>query len=103
MSVRFAVFAGLIAFVFLTPQAGRADDLKVLSANVFTDVLDGAFADFGTSSGKKVAFEYITAGKVRDRVRAGEAADVAIATRGLLDDLERDGKIATGTVANLAH
>lgn len=103
MAYRFALLVGLFAWVSLTSQVVVAAELKVLSANVFTGVLDNAFSDFERSSGHKVLFEYVTAGKVRDRVQANEYGDVAIATRTILDDLEKNGKIAGGTTANLAR
>jgi hypothetical protein len=48
-------------------QAVIAAEIKVLGANVFTEVLDSVFSDFERSSGHKVLFECVTAGKVRDR------------------------------------
>jgi len=76
---------------------------KGLSANVFTNVLDDHFRDYERSSGNKVVFEYATAGAVRDRVQSGEQADVAIATRPMIDQLEVAGKIARGTSVDLAR
>ena len=80
-----------------------AGEIKVLSANVFTNVLDDQFRNYERSSGNKVVFEYATAGKVRDRVLSGEQADVAIVARPMIDQLEATGKIARGTSVDLAH
>jgi molybdate transport system substrate-binding protein len=103
MTYRFVLFVGLFVWVSIASQAVIAAEVKVLSANVFTGVLDNVFTDFERSSGHKVLFEYVTAGKVRDRLQAGEYGDVAIATRTILDDLEKNGKIARGTTENLAR
>jgi molybdate transport system substrate-binding protein len=103
MTFRLLRFACLLVSIFAASAAASAAEVKVLSANVFTSVLDSAFADFERASGHKVIFEYVTAGKVRERVQAGEAGDVAIATRGILDDLEKSQKIAEGTVVTLAR
>jgi molybdate transport system substrate-binding protein len=103
MTFRFALFAGLFVSASVVSQVGLAAELKVLSANVFTGVLDNVFSDFERSSGHKVQFEYVTAGKVGDRVQAGESGDIAIATRTILDELEKNGKIAGGTTQNLAR
>jgi len=101
MIVRFVPW--LLILVSMGSQAAPAAEIKVLSANVFTGVLDGVFSDFERSSGHKVVFEYVTAGKVRERVQADEAGDVAIATRAILEDLEKRHKIAGGTTLNLAR
>jgi len=98
MIVRFVPW--LLILVSMGSQAAPAAEIKVLSANVFTGVLDGVFSDFERSSGHKVVFEYVTAGKVRERVQAD---DVAIATRAILEDLEKRHKIAGGTTLNLAR
>jgi len=103
MSFRFALVAGSFVLASVVSPGGLAAELKVLSANVFTGVLDDVFTDFERLSGHKVVFEYVTAGKVRDRVQADEYGDVAIATRTILDDLEKNAKIADGTTANFAR
>jgi molybdate transport system substrate-binding protein len=89
-------------FALFTSVASGAE-LKVLSANVFTSVLDEYFHAFEAAFGHKVTFEYATAGKVRDRINSGERADIVIATRPVIDQLEAKGKIAVGTKLDLAH
>lgn len=95
----------LIAFACFAAFANIANaaEIKVLSANVFTGVLDEPFRDYERSSGNKVVFEYATAGKVKDRVQSGEPADVAIVTRPMIDQLEASGKILGGSTVDLAR
>jgi len=95
----------LIAFASLSVSGyvGNAAEVKVLSANVFTGVLDEHFRDHERTSGNKVIFEYATAGKVRDRIQSGEPADVVIVTRPMIDQLETTGKIVHGTSVDLAR
>ena len=88
MMYRFVLFAGLFVWATVVSQAVIAAEVKVLSANVFTGVLDSVFSDFERSSGHKVLFECVTAGKVRDRAQADEFDDVAIATRTITNDLQ---------------
>jgi molybdate transport system substrate-binding protein len=99
-----AILTGFLAtmFAFMAGHAS-AGEIRVLSANVFTDVLDEHFHDYERSSGNKVVFEYATAGKVRERLQSGEQADVAILTRPLLDQLGASGKILQGTATDLAR
>lgn len=92
-----------LACLGLVGSFANAGEIKILSANVFTNVLDDHFRDYERSSGNKVVFEYATAGQVRDRVQSGEQADVAIATRPMIDQLEAAGKIARGTSVDFAR
>lgn len=100
---RAAVLLGLaLAACLAVAGPAAAAELSVLSANVFTGVLDEVVKGFEASSGHKVAITYATAGRIRDRVLSGEAGDVAVLTRPLIDRLERDGRIAHGTVRSFA-
>jgi len=92
-----------LACLGLLGNFANASEIKVLSADVFTNVLDDQFRDYERSSGDKVVFEYATAGKVRDRVQSGEQADVVIVTRPMIDQLEAAGKVARGTSVDLAR
>ena len=90
------LFAATLSFavgsVFLT--AAYADEIRLLSANVFTGVLDEPIAGYARSAGQTVAIVYATAGQIRNRLRDGEIADVTILPRPMIDDLQRAGKIA---------
>ena len=103
MPPRSVLFSGLLAAFTLVSNVSFSAEIKVLSANVFTGVLDGHFRDFERSSGHKVVFDYATAGNIKNRVQSGEFGDVAITTRLLMDELERDGKIVRGTTTNIAR
>ena len=52
--------------------AANAAEIKVLSANVFTGVLDELVGDFERTTGHKVTIVYGTAGAIRNRVQAGQ-------------------------------
>lgn len=93
---------GLIVLVGTASQP-QAAEVRVLSANVFTNVLDDVFRDFERASGHHVTFVYVTAGVGKNRIQAGEVPDVAILPRPMLDELTQQGKVASGTVADLAH
>jgi molybdate transport system substrate-binding protein len=83
--------------------AGDANEIKVLSANVFTGVLDRLFGEFERQSGHKVSFIYGTAGAIKARVQAGEFGDVAILPRSMLDELVVQGRISSGSIVDLAR
>jgi molybdate transport system substrate-binding protein len=83
--------------------AAHAAEIKVLSANVFTGVLEGLFGEFERQSGHKVSFIYGTAGAIKTRVQAGEFGDVTILPRPMLDQLLAQGRIAPGSIVDLAR
>jgi molybdate transport system substrate-binding protein len=91
------------AMLLAIAHAASASEIKLLSADVFTGVLDSFVGEFERSSGHKVVIVYGTAGNIRGRVESDEPGDVAIVTRPMIDQLERTGKIATGTTRDLAH
>ena len=58
---------------------------------------------FERSSGHKVTLALATAGKVRDRLLAGEAADVAFVTASVIAEVEAAGKLVAGSRVELAR
>jgi|HubBroStandDraft_6_1064221.scaffolds.fasta_scaffold22042_4 molybdate transport system substrate-binding protein len=103
MSSRSAVLAGLFAVCALLPEVAGAAEIRLLSANVFTGVLDGPIKDFERASGHSVVIIYATAGNIKGRVQSGEPGDVTIVTRPMMDELEKSGKIVPGTRVDLAR
>jgi ABC-type molybdate transport system substrate-binding protein len=56
-------------------------------------------ARFERSSGDKVNAIYSTAGAVANKVRNGEAADVAVSSSAAMDQLAKQGKLLGSTIA----
>ena len=77
----------------LTASGVRAAEIKVVSANVFTGVIDQIAAEFTRTSGHKVILNYYTVGQVRTRILADESADVTILTQPLLAALMQQNKV----------
>jgi molybdate transport system substrate-binding protein len=102
MAMFVRALAGLILSAGITSQS-QAAEIRVLSANVFTNVLDNVFRDFERASGHHVTFVYVTAGVVKSRIQSGEVPDVAILPRPMLDELTQQGKVDARSVGNLAH
>lgn len=83
--------------------AGRGAEIRVLSANVFTGVLDSIAAGFMRAAGDRVNISYATAGKVQSRILSGEKVDVIILPRPMLDALGRQGKLNPVSVVDVAR
>jgi molybdate transport system substrate-binding protein len=102
------IILSAIGFLFspITVPAGvnaNAAEIKMLSANVFTGVLDELAGGFERTAGHKVVIVYGTAGAIRNRIQASEFADVAILPRPMMDELLLQARITPGSIVNLAH
>jgi molybdate transport system substrate-binding protein len=91
-------YAGaIVGLVFALATHVEAAEIKVLSTGGARAVMTSLVPEFERTSGHKVGIEFGTPGNMRDRLLAGEAADVAVAIAAILPDLEKAGKIAPGT------
>ena len=68
-------------------------EIKVLATATVTGVLEALLPRFEAATGHKVALALATAGKVRDRLLAGEAADVAFVTASVIGEVDKSGKL----------
>jgi molybdate transport system substrate-binding protein len=78
----------------------HAAEITVLSAVAMKPALDDLGREFERRTGQKVTLAYATAGIVRDRVRDGEAVDVA---RSAFDPLLAQEKIVPGSGVRVAQ
>jgi len=68
-------------------------ELKVLSAGAVKRGVAQIAKEFERESGNKVAIEFMTAPAIRERVAAGETADVIVAPPAAMDEFQKLGKI----------
>ena len=71
------------------------NELKVLSAGAVKRGVAQIAKEFERESGNKVTIEFATAPEIRQRVAAGETADVIVAPPAVMDDIAKQGKIVT--------
>jgi len=91
-------YAGAIAgLVFAMATHVDGAEIKVISTGGARAVMTSLVPEFERKSGHKVGIVFGTPGNMRDRLLAGEAADVVVAIAAILPDLEKAGKIAPGT------
>jgi len=97
--------AATIGFMILVAQTAivRAAEIKVLSASVFTGVIDDIAVEFQRMTGNKVIIDYYTPAVVMNRIQANEPADVTILSRPLTDGLQQQGKVVPGSIVDIAH
>jgi molybdate transport system substrate-binding protein len=90
----------LVAFgasVVLAASA-RAAEVKVLTSVALKSVLDELAPAFEKATGNKVTIGYDLAAEQKKRILAGDTADVIMLTRGMMDDLQKQSKLAGGLV-----
>jgi molybdate transport system substrate-binding protein len=92
----------LLLFIVASSAAGRAADLKVLAALVLQDALGRIAADFSRDGGRTVDIAYSTVGAIRQRLAAGERADVVVLTADAVEAMDRAGELVAGTRAPVA-
>ena len=88
----------------LTVCAGaHAAEVKVLSTMALRSVMEELLPEFERASGHRVIIAYDTANIMANRVKGGEAVDLAILTPALLDELAKLGRTAAGSNVTIAR
>ena len=103
MSYLRIALAGLALMVAMRTDCGAdADEIRVLSSGSLKAALSQLLPDFQKSSGHTATIEYGPAGAIAGRIDKGDAADVVIVSRSQLQRLEGNGKVAEGSLVNIA-
>ena len=95
----------LLASLLITcaAPAARADDLRVLAAGAVESTLRDVVATFEAQSGHAVKVTYGAVGLLRDRIVAGEPADLAIVTPAIIEQLEAKALVKAGSRVDLGR
>jgi len=104
-TARRTVLYATAALLSLSLLAGsglaRADEIKVMASVALKSTLDDLAAKFESTGGDKVTVVYGLAGQLKQRISDGEAADVAVLIRSMMEDLINQGKLAAGSLTNV--
>src|SRR5436305_1203592 len=96
-------FLGLAClFVAAEPGMALATDLRILSGSGVQPVMNQIIPDFERISGHRVSIVYGTVGEMAGRVQEAELADIVIASGPQIENLEKLGKVVSGTRTDLA-
>jgi molybdate transport system substrate-binding protein len=93
------VMLSLSSFALIS--AATADEITAFFPLSLKHANAQLIPQFERSSGSKVNATYSTAGAVANKVRNGEAADVAVSTAGAMDELTKQGKLLSGSTVAL--
>ena len=96
------VGAAILSLSFLAGSGlARADEIKVMASVALKSTLDDLAAKFESTGGGTVKMVYGLAAQLKQRVADGEADDVAVLIRRMMEDLLKQGKLAAGSLANV--
>ena len=80
----------------------QAAEIKVLASVALTAALNELAPQYERTTGNKLSLGYSLVADIRKRVLDGETADVIILSRPVMDDLQKQGKLASGSIADVA-
>jgi molybdate transport system substrate-binding protein len=87
----------------MLPGETKAADIKVLSTHALQRLVEEVTPEFERSTGHKLSMAYDPALAVKRQIENGTQFDVVLITRGAIDDLTAQGKIAPKSRVNLAR
>src|SRR5438105_10885762 len=90
--IRMLALAAMGVCAFFAGSASAAE-LKLLSALVMKPAISELSSDFEHTTCHKLTLSYDSAGAVKNRLQAGEAADVVIIQKPAVEELIKEGKL----------
>jgi len=102
-TAKFFRMIAALALLACTATGAAAADIRVLSTMALRSVMEEMIPQFERASGHRVVATFDTSNLMAERVRNGEAVDLAILTPALIDELATQGRIATGSNVRLAR
>jgi len=106
MATRVAGCLGsLLMTIALWPGMDRAQaaEIKVLSAGAVRAIVTDLAAAFRQETGHTATLTFGTVGVMRQKLTAGDAADVVIMTDIAIDEMARQGAVTPGTRTDIAR
>jgi len=94
--------AAAVAVVILAASAAGAAEVKVLTSVALTAALNELAPAFEKATGDKLTILYGLAAEMRKRVLDGENAHVIMITRPMMEDLQKQNKLAANSLVNVA-
>jgi molybdate transport system substrate-binding protein len=91
------------ALILVMSQLAEAAEIKVISGGAFQQVLTALTEQYQKETGNKVDLTFKTVGQHLKLIQSGEESfDVAVLTPEAIDGLVKEGKIVSGSRADLA-
>ena len=98
-----AASAAILSFTtLLFSSLAQAAEIKVLASVALTAALNELAPQYERATGNKLSLGYSLVADIRKRVLEGETADVIILSRPVMDELQKQQKLAAGSIADVA-
>jgi molybdate transport system substrate-binding protein len=97
-----AVGCSVLLSLGAVAPAALAAELKVMSTVALSAVLDDLKPKFESATDNNLTIVYGLIAELKQRIQEGETADVMLLSRAALDDLQTQGKVASGSIVNVA-
>jgi molybdate transport system substrate-binding protein len=98
-----AVMVTLVGLTSVAVGPSWADEVKVFSAGAVRAIVTDLAEQFRQETGNTVTFSFGTAGQTRQKLLGGEPVDVVILTDAGIDDMIKQGALASGSHVDLAR
>jgi molybdate transport system substrate-binding protein len=89
--------------VIETTQSSTGRSLRILSGGATHGLVERIRPAFEAETGYRIDGTFSAVGAMRDKLLAGEQADVMILSRALVDELARSGHVVASSVADVAR
>ncbi len=93
----------LLLSILLTAAAPAPPPLRVLAAGATESTLRAVAPEYEAQSGRSLQLTYGAVGQLRDRLLAGEDADLVIVTPVIVEQLEAKGAVRPGSRVDLGR
>ena len=105
MGIASLAAVGAIGFTMLMAQAAAATaaEVNVMAGNALAGVIGELGPQFERATGHKLIMQYGLSRTFKPKIEAGEAIDLIILSLETMEDLAKQGKIATGPHAEIAR
>lgn len=94
--------AAALTGLMLSTLVADAAEVKVFTSVALTNALGELAPIFEQKTGNKLTISYDLAANQKKRILDGERADVIILTRGMMEDLAKQSKLAPGNIIDVA-
>jgi molybdate transport system substrate-binding protein len=98
----FVMTALALGCLISSVTAGHAAELKVFASVALAPALNALSPTYEKKRGDKLLITYAVAAELMKRITDSEAADVVILTRAMINDLQKQNKVAAGSAVNIA-
>ncbi len=97
------LLAVMLVFVAMSVSSVDAAEIKILSAGAMRAMVTELGTEFTRETGHTLAMTTGTVGQLRDKLLAGEAADVVVMSDTAIDQLIGQGHLARGSRVDIAR